>query len=657
MKVLLQMRPNALTQRGGDTVVMERVYAGLNSLGVHTDVDLEEKADLTRYDLVHLFNFCTPEITEKLARRCAAANVPYLATTMYEDWPSYFSQMIAFTQALFQYVGGGQPAGLWPQLEAAARQTAPAPIQDNTWSANHAELLLASGDYEARALRRHYPEAKAIGIYRCGSEIVTSADNGALFRQHTGLDEYILCVGRLETRKNQLMLLKALEQSELPLIFITGGFSYQPDYEKACRLFRRRGKTLFLGRIDPALLASAFAGAAAHVLPSWCELPGIVSLEAARYGTRVVATDYGTIKDYLGDGAFYCKPDSTESIAQTIYNALQQPKNKQAFERAQLFTWEENARRHKIMYEEILDARSGRVKPANIDQTPEIAVLSYPAASPGRQHLLLPGGESLSSVSCEIVDLSGTQAGTEGFQASVRAALAETRAEVLFLSSADIAISPTTIQEHVNARSQRKTIIQSPLIPKRATRSVACCSLLNYGWFSRDLSFISPHIPPTASRLAFCLSVERPALEGALAEIPDSVCTAWGLLFFLVLRTAPADVVTIETAPAQLLVPDDFNLLEADERAKAKDLSRLLRSGSIPQLLDPGATTAWSEELARERQALQSARHEIVEVEKMLGGKESPPQNSGGLVQELGNVAAILLELAWREELVRPLFH
>lgn len=355
LRVLLQMRPNTFTQRGGDTVVFERVYDGLQTLGLTADIDLEGKAPLANYDLVHLFNFCTPDIVRRFAEACAAAAKPFVVTTMYEDWPTYFSQMAAFCQALANYVLAGQPQGAWPELEQRARQVPPAPIQDNSWTAAYADALLASGEYEVLTLRKHYPYTRNVTVYHCGSEIIEGVDHGELFVRETGIKDFVLAVGRLETRKNQLMLLKALEDEDVPLVFLTGGFSYQAEYDEICRRFRRKGPTYFLGRLEPGILASAFAAARVHALPSWCELPGIVHLEAARYGTNVVATNYGTIGDYLGDAAYYCEPNSSESIRRAVLAAYSSPPRPELKDRSAHFTWGGIGKHHLQLYEEILD--------------------------------------------------------------------------------------------------------------------------------------------------------------------------------------------------------------------------------------------------------------------------------------------------------------
>ena len=109
MRVLMQNRSNALTQRGGDTSVMERLAEGLRARGAVVELDFTAQIALAAYDVVHLFNFATPELTEVLAKRCDVAGKPYVVTTLYEDWPRFYNQMQVYFQALAAYFEGGQP--------------------------------------------------------------------------------------------------------------------------------------------------------------------------------------------------------------------------------------------------------------------------------------------------------------------------------------------------------------------------------------------------------------------------------------------------------------------------------------------------------------------------------------------------------------------
>jgi len=354
IRVLMQNRSTAYTHRGGDTVVMDRIAGGLREQGVDVTIDLESKYDPKDFDLVHLYNFATPQVTEAYARRCVEAETPYVVHTMYEDLPLFYNQMHAFFQAVEHYVKAGQPREVWPELERIVNEVTPSGRFENSWTARHAEALITAGVTEGETLKRDYPFAKHIENSCPGCDIPESNVAPEKFIQETGIKDFVLCVGRLETRKNQLALLKALEDSELPLVFVGGGFSYQPEYVEVCKAFKRKGETHFFGRLDDDMLVSAYKAARVHALPSWYELPGIVSQEAARYGTNLVVTPNGTTRDLFGDEAFYCEPGDVQSIRDAVERAFNAPFPEVLRERLEAHTWERVGEQMFALYKRIL---------------------------------------------------------------------------------------------------------------------------------------------------------------------------------------------------------------------------------------------------------------------------------------------------------------
>jgi glycosyltransferase involved in cell wall biosynthesis/lipopolysaccharide biosynthesis regulator YciM len=338
LKVAMLIRANVLSQRGGDTVLLERMTEGLRSRGHEVVWDFECKEDLSDCDIAHLFNFATPEVTENCSKYVKSFNLPFVVTTLYEDWPRFFSPMVDTFIALQKYVENGQSD--WERIWNERLKVGKTPIQDNSYSAFHADALIASGSNELDSLRRDYPHSRRFEINHFGHDVFDGRPDPNLFREAYKVENFVLCVGRFEWRKNQLMLLKALEDSDIPLVFLFGGFTYQPDYEAICRRFKRRGKTHFISRVEPAMLASAFAACKVHALPSWYELPGLVSVEAAHYGANVVASTEGTIRDYLGDDAWYCSPDNFESIRKAVEEAYYAPKTDRLSKRVSRFTWD-----------------------------------------------------------------------------------------------------------------------------------------------------------------------------------------------------------------------------------------------------------------------------------------------------------------------------
>lgn len=349
----MQTRPNVFNQRGGDTIVVERLSHGLSARGHSVSIDITGAADPKNFDLVHLFNFATTGLTQQYAERAVAAGTPYVVTTLYEDMPSFHNQSHYVARKLFGYIDGGQTSGSWSMSVGELAQIPCSNRFQADLIARGAACLMSNGRGESDALRRDFPETAKIVEVPLGSELGAAAD-AELFERAFGIKDFVLCVGRLETRKNQLMLLKALEHSDLPVVLATGGFTYQPEYEAAIRAFRRKGKTILVGMLDQVMLSSAYAACRVHALPSWYELPGLVSLEAASRNKNIVVTRTGTTADYVGDTAFYCTPWDVDSILSAVTAAYYSPAREGLVQMAHRHTWEEAVGATERVYSEVV---------------------------------------------------------------------------------------------------------------------------------------------------------------------------------------------------------------------------------------------------------------------------------------------------------------
>ncbi len=354
LRILMRNRNDALTHPGGDTVLMERLREGLALLGHTVAIDTESLLDAGDFDIVHLFNLTLPSVIGPQAKDAADKSVPFVIHALHEDWPRFLNRALATAVVMEKYVAAGQPRSRL-QSSLALLRDCPAAAMPICPEAEMAAAILCTGGEEAATVLRDYPCARTRIIPLATG--AAGAVEGADFRRVFGVEDFVLCVGRLEPRKNQLMLLAALEETDLTLVLADGGFAYAPEYAQACRNFTRRGRTIFTGRLAPELLRSAYRNARVSCLPSWYELPGLATLESALLGRQVVATDYGTISDYLGPTCSYAEPDDFQGLGERILEAWNRPAGPAMRARAEAFTWERTVRKTEMAYREILEAR------------------------------------------------------------------------------------------------------------------------------------------------------------------------------------------------------------------------------------------------------------------------------------------------------------
>ena len=161
-------------------------------------------------------------------------------------------------------------------------------------------------------------------------------------------------MGRIESRKNQLKLIRALNNTRYELYIHGKPSPNNMPYFEQCKA--EAAPNIHIGgHLDEEMLYTAYANARVHVLPSYFETTGLSSLEAAVMGCNIVVTDKGDTRDYFADDAWYCDPDSVESIKQAVDAAYNTPYN-EAFRQRILseYTWKRAAEETYKAYADVL---------------------------------------------------------------------------------------------------------------------------------------------------------------------------------------------------------------------------------------------------------------------------------------------------------------
>ena len=158
---------------------------------------------------------------------------------------------------------------------------------------------------------------------------------------------YVLSVGAVQRRKNQLAALEAAAAVGLPLVVV----GPEKDASVADEL-RRRGARLE-GYVETNRLAELYRGAACLVQSSRHEGFGLPVLEAMASGTPVVAVPDPALLEVAGDAAVFVEADR---LADGIRRAIAERDRLVAagLQRAQAFSWRAAAQRTLAVYREIL---------------------------------------------------------------------------------------------------------------------------------------------------------------------------------------------------------------------------------------------------------------------------------------------------------------
>jgi glycosyltransferase involved in cell wall biosynthesis len=154
--------------------------------------------------------------------------------------------------------------------------------------------------------------------------------------------DYVLQVGRIEPRKNQVAALAAVERLD-GLTLVVAGPERDAGLTAALRASPRCRVT---GLVDAATLELLYARARAVVVPSLYEGFGLPVLEAMSRGKPVVAAGNSSLPEVGGDAAIYVDdPNDPDAFAAAIEKALSDKSlGKKGQERARRFTWDACAR-------------------------------------------------------------------------------------------------------------------------------------------------------------------------------------------------------------------------------------------------------------------------------------------------------------------------
>lgn len=176
-----------------------------------------------------------------------------------------------------------------------------------------------------------------------------------------GEGEMLLSVGVIQTRKNSLNMLKALETLSVnyKLVLCGGdGFGSEGIHEYI-RTAALGDRVKVLGFIDDAQLGRLYQAASVFLFPSFEEGFGIPILEAMANGVPVVTSKVSSMPEIGGDATLYVDPRDPADIAQKALQAaenasLRETLVQKGFARAREFTWRRTAEATLAVYDEVL---------------------------------------------------------------------------------------------------------------------------------------------------------------------------------------------------------------------------------------------------------------------------------------------------------------
>ena len=331
MNVLFQIRKNYLTNIAGDSIVMKNIRKNLMKLGIKDDVHTDCRIDLSKYDLIHVFNTIRVQESYEFMKHAKMHNKKIILTPIYWDLRTYFEE----TKQQIKLES-------WYHNEMKRKV-----LFENC------DVYLPHCNGAAELILKNYSTSAKCKIVPYGVDERFSTGTKHYLKNRYGIDQYILCVGRINRQENQLGLINALAKEKIPIVLVGSVNDY--DYLKQCMQVGNR-KILLLDDIKSSELNSIYKSAKVHVLPSWVEYPGLATLEAGLAGCNVVTTEIGSTKEVFGEFVRYCNPRDEQSIYKETMEAFETNTN-HLFRDCIMenYTWMKSAQKIKEIYLEMME--------------------------------------------------------------------------------------------------------------------------------------------------------------------------------------------------------------------------------------------------------------------------------------------------------------
>jgi glycosyltransferase involved in cell wall biosynthesis len=131
----------------------------------------------------------------------------------------------------------------------------------------------------------------------------------------------------ISKRKNQISLLKALKDTDLKIV-LNNTQSIESDIEEEFKSLTENNKNvLCLEKLSLEELVSCYKCAKVSVSLSQAETAGLVNLEASFLGCNVVVSDLESLREYVGEIAYFVDQNNIQDIRQKILDSYNKPYN------------------------------------------------------------------------------------------------------------------------------------------------------------------------------------------------------------------------------------------------------------------------------------------------------------------------------------------
>jgi len=340
LKVLFINRKDYLENLGGDTIQMLSIINNLKNQitsDIQTDPSIIKKI-IENYDIIHIFNIQRLSETAYFVKLAKRYNKKIVISPIYADFSSLEEKG---RSSYYKLIKNLLPKNLFNLAKDTNRVikglSYAAFLKENIHSfdklfkntLNACDCILPNSIAEKDYLKSFVTDESKITVIRNGVDenLLTNAMDALEFRQKykINFDKFVLCVARIDERKNILNLLKATyNDNNIKIVLIGKVYPTHKEYYKKCLKYMKSGKVIHINAtLAQNEICGAYKCAHTHALVSWLETPGLASLEAGLFGANLVIGKCDSTKEYFENYAYFCESGNLPSI----YNAIKQSLN------------------------------------------------------------------------------------------------------------------------------------------------------------------------------------------------------------------------------------------------------------------------------------------------------------------------------------------
>lgn len=356
-------RATLFSHPGGDTMQITKTSEFLNKTNV-VNVDIKtvgEKIEYNKYDLIHLFNICRPA---DLLGTIKESKKPYVVSTIFVDFseaeknhPKFYRRLLIkllknnnleYLKAIARILKGHDKLTNISYLYNGQKKSIQKIIKG-------AKVLLPNSESEYNRLLKAYNTKQRYMVIPNAIDVSVFSKNRTDNNKFDKFEGAVVCVGQITPVKNQLNIIKALNNTKYDVFIIGSAASNSKSYYDTCKQVACKN-IHFISHQTQEELVEIFRRAKVHVLASWFETTGLASLEAAYSGCNIVISKKGDQQEYFKKDAYYCEPESLKTIKEAVDNAYSNPFNKNLKSRIEKdYNWNKTAEKTLEAYNLALD--------------------------------------------------------------------------------------------------------------------------------------------------------------------------------------------------------------------------------------------------------------------------------------------------------------